>query len=106
MSYTIGLPLDANRKPAPFYSAANITTQATTLVKSGAGFLKNIVLNKPTATTTIAIYDGLDANGTLKGTITIPASPQPVSLPYDVAFATGLCIVTGVANSDITVVYF
>lgn len=106
MTYALGLPLDANNKPAPFYSGTNITTQATTLVKTGAGFFKSLVLNKPTATTTIAIYDGIDAGGTLKGTITIPASPQPVTLPYDLAFTTGLTVVTGVANSDITVVYF
>lgn len=105
MPYPLSLPLDANSKPAPFYSSANITTTATTLVKSGAGFLNAITLSKPVATGTIAIYDGLTAAGTLLGTFTIPASPQPSTIPLNIYFGTGLCIVTGTAAQDIIVTY-
>ena len=83
----------------------NITSAATVLVNSGEGTLYSITFNKPVATTTIAIYDGLTAGGTLIGTITIPASPMPVTLNYDVQYIVGLCIVMGTANSDITVSY-
>jgi hypothetical protein len=81
----------------------NITGDATTLVKSGAGTLHTITLNNPTATETITIYDNTVGSGTKIATITVPASPQPVTLTYDVDFWTGLTIVTAVATSDITV---
>lgn len=87
------------------YQYLNITGQATTLVRTGNGLLHTICLNKPVATETIAIYDGVSTAGTLIGTITIPASPQPGCLVYDVGYGVGLTIVTGTASSDITVSY-
>jgi hypothetical protein len=51
------------------------------------------------------MYDGISAAGTLIGTITIPASPLPGCLTYDVAYGTGLTFVTATASSDITVSY-
>ncbi len=96
---------DASNKDVPYVSPLNITTQTTTLVKTGAGALHILTFNKPVATGTVAIYDGLTAAGILLATITVPASPQPVSLFYDITFSTGLTIVTGVANQDITVSY-
>lgn len=85
------------------YQYANITGDATTVVKSGRGYLHTITLNAPTATEVITIYDNTAGSGTKIGTITVPASPQPVTLKYDVAFWTGLTIVTATATSDITV---
>lgn len=87
------------------YQFINITGQATTLIRTGNGLLHTVCLNKPTATETIAMYDGVSAAGTLIGTITIPASPQPVCLTYDVAYGVGITIVTATASSDITVSY-
>lgn len=87
------------------FSYTNITTDTTTTVKSGAGFLHLITINAPTATETITIYDNTAGSGTKIGTITIPASPMPVTLTYDVAFGTGLTLVTATATSDITVSY-
>jgi hypothetical protein len=81
----------------------NITGDSTTTVKSSAGMLHAITLNAPTATEVITIYDNTAGSGTKIGTITIPASPQPVTLTYDVQFWTGLTIVTATATSDITV---
>lgn len=83
----------------------NITGDATTVVKSSVGVLRRIVVNAPTATETITIYDNTAGSGTKIGTITIPTSPQPVSLQYDATFWTGLTIVTATATSDITVVF-
>jgi len=51
----------------------------------------------------VTIYDNTSAAGTIIGTITVPASPMPVTLTYDIAFNTGLTIVTETAASDITV---
>jgi len=85
------------------FSYQNITGQATTVVKSSAGMLHRITFNNPVATEVITIYDNTAASGTKIGTITIPASPQPVSLAYNVEFWTGLTIVTATASSDITV---
>lgn len=94
--------------PAQIYRAdsyLNITGDATTVVKIGAGTFSRLVLNGPTATEVITIYDSLTATGTIIGKITIPATPQPVSLEFGVAFAIGLTIVTATATSDLTAVY-
>lgn len=91
----------------PVYSFLNIVLAAptTTTVKSGAGTLHTITFNKPVATGTVTIYDNTAGSGTLIGTITVPASPMPVTLTYDISFATGLTIVTATAAQDITVSY-
>jgi hypothetical protein len=87
------------------FQYANITLAAptTTTLKSSPGVLHCITLNKPAATGVITIYDNTAASGTTIGTITTPTSPQPVKLCYDVAFWTGLTIVTATAAQDITV---
>lgn len=89
----------------PSYQYLNITGQATTLVRTGNGALHTICFNKPVATETVAIYDGVSTAGTLIGTITVQASPQPGCLTYDVGYGVGLTVVTGTASSDITVSY-
>lgn len=80
----------------------NITGDATTVVKSTPGYLHTVCVNTPAATTTITIYDNTAASGTKIGTITVYAS-LPKCQTYDVAFWTGLTVVTAVATSDITV---
>lgn len=87
------------------YNYSNITGQATTVVKASSGILHTITFNKPTATTVVTIYDNTAGSGTTIGAVTIPASPLPVTLIYDVAFATGLTVKTETANSDITISY-
>lgn len=99
-----GLKRDANGYSAPFYNKANITTQATTLVKTGSGFLHSVTFNKPTATGTCELDDAITNTGAF-ATITTPANPQPFTLIYDIEFTTGLSITTGTANQDITVSY-
>lgn len=102
---TVSLILDANGKPTSIYNYAHITGQATTLVKSGNTFLHSITFNKPTATGVVTIDDALTATTPTVGIITTPASPIPVTLIYDVYLTTGLTIVTGTADQDITVSY-
>lgn len=87
---------------ADTFNYTNITTATTTVVKSGTGILHGIVINT-TAAATITIYDNTSAAGTKIATIA--ASPAIGStFTYNVAFATGLTIVTAGA-SDITVAY-
>lgn len=92
------------------WSAVNITLAAptTTLVKTGVGLLHSIIINKPLANGVITIYDGVDATGTLLGTITKPAtllSDLVNAIIYDIPLTVGLCIVTSGAAQDITVTY-
>ena len=82
----------------------NITTATTTVVKSGAGRLIHIVVNKPVSASSITIYNNTAASGTKIGTITNSTVVTPYFLDYDARFDTGLTIVTSGAD-DITVVY-
>lgn len=88
-------------------SYANIATATTTTVKSGAGFLHSIVINKHVATGIITVYDNTAGSGTLIATITTGAallSDPPLTAILDVSFATGLTIVTSQAE-NITISY-
>ena len=85
------------------FNYLNITGDATTVVKSSGGILHAVTLNAPTATEVITIYDNTAASGTKIATITVPASPVPVTLKYNAHFQTGLTVVTATATSDITV---
>lgn len=81
--------------------------QATTTVKSGAGFLHSITFNgAATATNVTTVYDSTTGSGSV---IAVPAATTatiPTTLKYDVSFATGLTILTATANgADMTVSY-
>ena len=85
-------------------SFSNINTNTTTTVKSGAGVLKRIVVNKVgTLLNTCTIYDNTTATGTIIGTI----EPHThMVFEYDVVFNTGLTIVTATGTAaDLTIVY-
>jgi len=84
---------------------ANINTNTTTTVKSGAGVLKRIVVNIAGASSnTCTIYDNTSGTGTIIGTID-PVHTQIV-FEYDVVFNTGLTIVTATGTAaDLTIVY-
>jgi hypothetical protein len=86
-------------------SYVNITGQVTTVVKAAPGILTILCLNTPTATSVITLFDNTSAAGTKIGTITVPATPQPVCMPYNVNFQIGLTINVATASSDITVGY-
>lgn len=86
------------------YSFRNITGNATTTVKSGAGTLKGIVFNTPGTLSSMVIYDSTTGSGTKIGTINTTLGQN--SLNYEVQFTNGLTIVTtGTLAADATVVY-
>lgn len=85
-----------------------LAAPTTTTVKSGAGRFHKLCINKAAATGVITMYDNTAASGTLIGVITQPAallSSGPVCVEYDLAFGTGLTIVTATAAQDLTVTY-
>lgn len=81
--------------------------QATTVVKSGTGFLHSIVFNGPaTSTNVTTVYDNTAASGTVIGILNPTTTNPQVTVIYDIGFATGLTISTTVANgSDMTVIW-
>jgi hypothetical protein len=80
------------------YSSAAISTATTTTVKSGAGTLHTISILGGTAGA-IDVYDNTAGSGTkLVPTFTPGSVTTPATLTFDVAFATGLTIVTGAAT--------
>jgi len=88
------------------FSYTNITTQTTTVVKSGPGFLHAIDFTA-TASGVITIYDNTAGSGTKIRTITSPGTllQSEVNKILNVNFATGLTIVTSGAAQDIVVSY-
>lgn len=84
------------------WSFTNIITNATTVVKSGAGVLHCVTVNGLGTTETATIFDNTAGSGTKVGTVSVSAVGQTGC--YDVSFATGLTIVTaGSLAADITV---
>jgi len=83
---------------------SHIAGAATNVVKSGAGTLWRITLNKPIASSTVTVYDNTAASGTVLATITNTTDVKPYFLDYGVRFETGLTIVTSGAD-DLSVVY-
>lgn len=94
-----------NTGEAVGYSFRNIVGDGTTVVSPSAGILHTVTFNNPTATETVTIYDNIASSGTKVATITVPASPMPVTLTYDAALTNGLTVVTATASSDITVTF-
>lgn len=87
------------------YSYSNITTKTDTVVKTGAGVLHSIIINKPGSSDTLTVYDNTAASGTKIASITVTASVNFVFL-YDVAFTTGLTITSGGTTAgDYTATY-
>lgn len=80
---------------------------ATHVVKAAAGFLHSITFNGPaTATNTTTVYDHASGAGTVIAIPLATAVVGPVTVVYDVVFATGLTIITGTAaGADMTVSY-
>ncbi len=89
------------------WNYVNITAAlaTTTVVKATPGILHSVIINTPTSSSVITLYDNTVASGTKIGTITVPASPLPVTLVYDITFTTGLSINTATGTSDITIAY-
>ena len=86
-------------------SYANILSTTAQVLKTGAGLLHLVTVNKPVASATITIYDNTAASGTKIATVTLPATLTSDTdvLQYDVAFATGLTVICSSAVMDVTV---
>jgi hypothetical protein len=84
-------------------TSQNITTNATTTVKTGAGTFAGLSINTAGATSTATVYDNTAGSGTKLGTFSTTAQGY---IPVNIPFATGLTVVTaGGTPADITVVY-
>jgi hypothetical protein len=105
MTINTGTRKQYEGQPVNTGQATNITAQTVGYqVQTGKGCLLSIVFNKPVATSVVTLYDGTSTSGTVLGTITIPASPMPSSLTYNVNFSVGLFVVVATADMDITIV--
>lgn len=105
-SPTQGNPITSYGQPVNVGTYINFTaTDVGTTVKTGEGVLFSITFNNPVATDVVTLYDGTSTGGTKIATITIPASPMPVTLSYNVFFSTGLFVVSATAGSDLTISY-
>jgi hypothetical protein len=71
-----GLVGQAAAQQPQVFAYANITTDATTTLKSVPGYLHTVCINTPAATGTITIYDNTAASGTKIGTITKNATSR------------------------------
>lgn len=86
------------------YPFVHISTATTVTAKSGAGKLASVVINNRGVGGTITLYDNTAGSGVLIAVIDPTANVVP--LIYNLAFATGLTIVTtGATPADITVTY-
>lgn len=87
------------------FTYTNITTQTTTTIKSGSGYLKGFVINTPVASAVWTIYDNTAGSGSKIGTVTLPAtllSSGPITVLYQAKFTIGLTVVTSGASADST----
>lgn len=83
---------------------ASIAGAATTQVKQGRGRLRRLVFNKPVASSTVKLIDGLSGTTANMGTVTNTSDVKPYYLDYNLIFSNGLRIVTSGAD-DVTVIY-
>ena len=98
-------------------SYKNITGNTTVTVKSGAGRLQSIMINRNWTGGTIVVYDGVDANGVKIATIDVgtPSGgllsssgvPGPINMDsLNISFTVGLTVVTsGSTSNNITILY-
>lgn len=83
----------------------NITTDATTTIKSGPGVLGAVCINTVASGETATIYDNTAGSGTKVGTITSASGQSPSCIQLNAKFYTGLTVVTATAVGDITVMW-
>lgn len=97
------IPVYIVTPPASAASFKNISTNASTQVKTGAGTLQGVIVNTPGVTSTLALYDGTSASGTPIATIN---TAQAFGEEFNLAFTTGLFAVTaGGTPANLTITY-
>lgn len=83
----------------------NITSSATTVIKSGVTVLHRVVVNNPGSTWVVAIYDNTAGSGATVATLS-PETAGGGDFEYETSLSNGLTVVTsGTTAGDITVVY-
>lgn len=92
------------------YNMGTAAAVATTTIKSGAGVMAGFMIPTLVAGGTVKIYDNTAASGTvLLDTYTLPAVVTPGMgpnfIPWPVAFATGLTVVTTGTAMVVDVLY-
>jgi hypothetical protein len=85
------------------FNAQQITTATTTTLKTGAGMIGSIIVNKPGTTDTITVYDALSATGSPLATITAPTVGSAFCVGYN--FGVGLTVVTAGTAGNYTVAF-
>lgn len=101
----IAIPAYASfQDTAPFqtYNYKAISTQTTTIIKSGPGILHNITVTGGTTGTIIVYNNTVASTDTVIGSFSTTNTPN--NYPFDVSFASGCTVVTGAAT-NLTVTY-
>lgn len=105
---TLGGATPANSVPVvqAGYTYGHMSTSTTTTFKSGAGVLHAVIVNTlGTVASNATIYDNTAGSGTVIAVLNTLTNGEG-TYTYDVAFATGLTLVTtGTVAPDITVSY-
>jgi len=95
--------------PAIDFPWEKLNVTGTGTVHAGPCVLHSIIFNGMTVVGTCAIYDGIDATGTLIGTFTlsnlIHVSCQPMPFLYDCEMGTGIHMVFTNLVADFTVMF-
>jgi hypothetical protein len=89
------------------YFATSTAATGTVQIKTGAGVLHSVCINKPAASGVLGLYDALSATNQI-AVITLPAtllSDGPKCAIYDAAFSTGLFLSIPAAAMDATISY-
>ena len=94
-----------SQTPTGALQSANVNTNTTTTVKSGAGYLHSLSINKKgSGANTATLYDNTSGSGTVLATIDTTSQIQ--TLLYDIQFSTGLTVVTATGTAaDLTLSY-
>ena len=87
------------------YEYKYITGTGAVIVKGSPAILHTITFNKPVATSVVTISDNATGTSAVILSVTVPASPMPVTLTYDVALNNGLVANVVTAASDLTISY-
>ncbi len=87
----------------PVYRGKNVSAAITSVVYTGAGMLHTVCVN--TKGTAAKVYLDVTGTGTNNLMATIDTSLGVGCFLYDVAFSTGLTIVTTGATTDLTAAY-
>lgn len=105
VGWTVNAQPSAATASYPVYASAHITSNATTLVYTGAGVLHTICINDQGASANIATVD--DALTATTPTLAVIDTVTTIGCQlYDAAFSTGLTVVTGTGTAgDLTVTY-